>query len=81
MRDFNEGKMMKKTSIFLVSGIVLCLLTMWLTGCGVQPGETKAEGRRRHIRNTRINKQEMMQDIDRSLLLDQPSKLSDKRIP
>ena len=46
-----------------------------------QPGETEAEGRRRHIRNDRINQQGLSQDIDRALLLDKPSKLSDKRVP
>lgn len=46
-----------------------------------QLGETEAEGRRRHIRAARINQQELMEDIDRALLLDKPSKLTDKRIP
>jgi len=46
-----------------------------------QPGETAAEGRRRHDRVARINQQEMMSDIDKTLLLDKPSKLTDKRIP
>lgn len=46
-----------------------------------QPGETADEGRRRHDRVARINRQEMMADIDKTLLLDQPSKLTDKRIP
>jgi hypothetical protein len=52
-------------------------------GCGSfsQPGETAAEGRRRHDRVARINKQELMMDIDKFLLLDKPSKLTDKRIP
>ena len=46
-----------------------------------QLGETEAEGRRRHIRNDRINKQAFMRDLDRVMLLDKPSKLTDKRIP
>ncbi|UCG47844.1 MAG: hypothetical protein JSU94_20495 [Phycisphaerales bacterium] len=46
-----------------------------------QLGETRAEGSRRHRRVLRINRQEMMADIDRLLLLDRPSKLTDKRIP
>ena len=46
-----------------------------------QLGETEAEGRRRHIRAARINQQELMEDIDRALLLDKPSKLTGKRIP
>jgi hypothetical protein len=46
-----------------------------------QLGETEAEGRRRHIRNKRINRQQLITDIDTVLLLDKPSKLSDKRMP
>ncbi len=46
-----------------------------------QLGETEAEGRRRHLRNARINRQELMGDIDRAMLSDKPSKLTDKRIP
>jgi hypothetical protein len=54
-----------------------------LPGCGsfAQPGETEAEGRRRHLRNLAVNRQEMMADIDKVLLLDEPSRLTDKRIP
>ena len=46
-----------------------------------QPGETEAEGHRRHLRNLSVNQQEMMADIDKVLLFDKPSKLTDKRIP
>ena len=46
-----------------------------------QLGETEAEGNRRHRRVFRTNRQEMMADIDRVLLIDQPSRLTDKRIP
>jgi hypothetical protein len=48
--------------------------------CYDQPGETLAEGRRRHIRTNRIRSQQLMQDIDAALLLDRPSKLTDKKI-
>jgi len=46
-----------------------------------QLGETEQEGRRRHQRAMRINQQELMADIDRFFMLDEPSKLTDKRIP
>jgi hypothetical protein len=46
-----------------------------------QLGETEAEGRRRHLRNARINRQELMADLDTLLLLDEPSRLTDRRIP
>lgn len=63
--------------------VILCGLILLLDGCRCcdQPGETTAEGRRRHERVLRINQQEMMTDIDRTLLLDRPSKLTDMRIP
>jgi hypothetical protein len=44
-------------------------------------GETAAEGRRRHERNLRINSQQLMADFDMLILLDKPSKLTEKRIP
>jgi len=72
--------MMKKMSVSMILGIFLFALIFWLSSCS-QPGETTAEGHRRHIRNVRINQQELNQDIDKALLSDKPSKLSDKRIP
>jgi hypothetical protein len=63
--------------------VLLLGIIVFSTGCGffAQPGETAAEGHRNHIRTLRINNQQMMADIDRALLLDKPSKLSDKKIP
>ena len=72
--------MMKNAFVTAMLGIVLCALVLWLSGCSY-PGETKAESDRRHKRNIRLNSQEMMEDIDQVLLLDKPSKLSDKKIP
>jgi hypothetical protein len=50
-------------------------------GCGAQLGETKAEARRRHIRNARISRDERKADIDSIMLWDTPCKLTEKRIP
>lgn len=64
--------------------IALCACALLAGGCAgwfTQPGETEAEGRRRHMRNLALDKQGLMSDIDTALLLDKPSKLSDKRIP
>ncbi len=63
--------------------VVLCVLFLVPLGCRSyeQLGETAAEGRRRHERTARINRQEMMEDLDMLMLLDKPSKLTDKRIP
>jgi len=66
----------------LILSLVLWVLIFLPCGCSTaQPGETAAEGRRRHDRVARINQQELMQDIDKSLMLDRPSRLTDKRIP
>jgi len=78
--------MMKNGSVFVckvILGIILCALVFLLYGCGsyAHLGETKAEARRRHLRTARINRQELAEDIDKMLLLDKPSKLTDKRIP
>ena len=72
----------KRTS-FLRLAVLLCTLVFWLGGCALleQPGETAAEGHRRHQRNLTINQQNLMSDIDRALLIDKPSKLTDKKIP
>ncbi|MHC4300831.1 MAG: hypothetical protein ACYS7Y_26455 [Planctomycetota bacterium] len=63
--------------------VILGALVSLACGCSSyeQPGETAAQGRRRHERVARINRQELMSDIDKFLLLDRPSKLTDKRIP
>ena len=63
--------------------VALLVLVFMPFGCSSfsQPGETAAEGHRRHQRVARINQQEMMADIDAVLLLDEPSRLTDKRIP
>ena len=89
--EFEEGKMMKKVSVSISLVTILCSLIFWLAGCSCplprpplgceQPGETRAEGHRRHKRNFWIERQEMMEDLDKVFLTDRPSKLSDRRIP
>ena len=71
---------MKNASILTFLGVILFSLAVLVSGCA-QPGETKAESSRRHKRAFRINHQEMMADIDTVFLTDQPSKLTNKRIP
>ena len=76
--------MMKSISALkLIQVVFLCTLFLVPLGCRSyeQMGETAAEGRRRHERTLRINKQEFMADLDSFLLLDKPSKLTDMRIP
>jgi hypothetical protein len=75
---------MKSVSLHkVILSIVLTALFLLPCGCSSydQPGETAAEGRRRHLRNDRIHQQELMADIDTFMLTDKPSKLTDKRIP
>lgn len=75
---------MKVFSVFMCKtmlAVMLCFWIFWSCGCGAQLGETRAEGSRRHKRVLRVNSQQLMADIDKALLLDKPSKLTDKRIP
>lgn len=68
----------------LALALVLCVLVALSSGCRSgwnYPGETAAEGRRRHKRVVRNNFEQMRADIDMVLLLDRPSHLTDKRLP
>jgi len=67
----------------VVLAIVLFVIVFLPCGCRSyeQMGETAAEGHRRHQRTLRINQQQMMADLDKLMLLDKPSRLTDKRIP
>lgn len=75
--------MMKRVSVLIILGVFLSVLLLSCTGCAFfsQPGETAAEGNRRHLKTLRVNNQQMMQDIDQVLLLDKPSKLTEMRMP
>ena len=64
-----------------VLAVVLAVFALIGLGCSSQLGETAAESNRRHKRVFRLNGQSLMADIDRFLLLDKPSRLTDKRIP
>ena len=80
--DFKGEKIMKNTAVCkAILGVFFCALIFWLSGCFEQPGETAAEGHRRHLRNLRVDQQSLMEDIDKVMLTDQPSKLTEKRIP
>jgi hypothetical protein len=74
--------MRNKVAVSLLAVVLLSLAAL-LTGCGLfdQPGKTADEVNREHVRMLQINQQQMMRDIDRTLGTDQPSKLTDKRLP
>lgn len=74
-----RGELIRSAALTVILGVLISLAG----GCSSyeQPGETAAEGRRRHERVARINRQEMMADIDTFLLLDRPSRLTGRRIP
>ncbi len=65
-----------------VFAAIICVLALWLVGCGElwhQPGEITDEGHRRHLRNLSVNQQNLGGDIDRALLADKPSTLTQRR--
>ncbi len=75
---------MRNVSALMIWGIVLCALVILLGGCGgffAQPGETEAEGHRRHLRNLSISNQNIWYDLDRTIYTDEPSKATDIRMP
>jgi len=78
---------MKKLNIrqYISLGLCLCLLTALigaLSGCGCAgtPGETAEEVHTRHVGIMKTNCLEMQDDIDAVLMLDKPSRLSDKLV-
>jgi hypothetical protein len=67
---------------FFALAAAACIAVSLLAGCsGRQPGETRAEIERRHDRTMRLNGEMALSDLDKVLLLDRPSRLTDKRIP
>jgi hypothetical protein len=81
--DFQREKMMKNVSVWTIWGIIFCALVFSLAGCSgyyAQPGETAAEGHRRHLRNLSVNHQNMMRDLDVFWLSDEPSKATIMRV-
>jgi hypothetical protein len=74
-----QRKNMMRKAVLMILAVVLFALTIYLSGCS-QPGETLAEGHRRHIRNLKLNQQSLSKDIDSLMLLEEPSRLSDIKI-
>ncbi len=79
----NGEYIMKNRIVVSLLGVALLALATMSTGCGFfdQQGKTAGEVHRDHIRMLRINHEQMMGDIDRALLVDKPSTLTDKQLP
>ncbi len=76
---------MKKTDFFKCSRVmfrfcVLCVMALCLSGCFKGPGETTSQVHQRHMRVINTQKRQVQDDIDSTLLLNRPSRLSDKVI-
>jgi len=76
---------MKKFNIrgYISLGLYLCLFTVLigvLAGCMGTPGETAEEVHTRHVGVMKENHLQMQDDIDAILMLDKPSRLSDKLV-
>ena len=76
---------MKKTNFFKYSRVmfrfcILCVTALCLSGCFRGAGETTSQIHQRHMRVIDTSRRQMQDDIDATLLLDKPSKLSDKVI-
>ena len=67
----------------LALAFVLGVLVVSTCGCTswAAPGETAAESQRRQKRILRANSQAMVSDVEAVLMLDRPSKLTDRRLP
>ena len=65
----NGEYIMKNRIVVGLLGVVLLTLATMSTGCGLfdQQGKTADEVNRDHMRMLRINQQQMMKDIDRTL--------------
>ena len=66
-----------------IVGSVLGLLLLGMAGCSSwhQPGETATERSLRQRRILRNNYQSMVEDIDKVLMMDKPSRLGDHSLP
>jgi hypothetical protein len=74
---------MKSTFRVCLLAVLLLTLAIFASGCGFfnHPGKTPAEVHREHVRMLRVNQQELVRDVDRTMHFDQPSKLSDMKMP
>ena len=73
---------MKRTLIGFTLLLLLVSFALTLGGCAKeQMGETVAEGHRRHVRLMRLQKQQMVEDIDAFFMLERPTRTCERTIP
>ena len=73
---------MRRVLIGTILAVLLSSLLISLAGCSFeQQGETVAEGHRRHIRNLRLSRQQMMEDLDMALMTEKAPSLTSRSIP
>ena len=78
---FSLEEKMKRNTIIMYSGLFCVALAVLMTvsGCAIDgAGETKAEIARRHDHIRKTNMSLIQDDIDAVLMLDKPSKTSEK---
>ncbi len=76
---------MKKIGFFKYSRTmfcfcIICVTALCFSGCFKAAGETTREVHQKHMRAINTSRRQMQDDIDSLLLLDKPSRLSDKVI-
>lgn len=77
----DRKKPRKGATLRLLALAVVVCISVLLGGCWQHPGETSVEVNRRRGRTIGLNHQMLRADIERAMLLDRPSRLSDKRLP
>ena len=67
----------------LAAVLFLVVMTLINSGCAYYhgQGETAQERARRQYRTSRVNANQLVEDIDKVLMLDEPSHLTEKRVP
>jgi hypothetical protein len=73
MKLFNVIQSLGLWVVFIAIGLLLTL-----SGCAGSPGKTTREIHRDHINYVNTNWLMLQQDIDEFLMIDRPSRLSDK---
>ena len=68
-----------KLLLYTVLSVLFIVSLFVVTGCSGQ-GQTAAELRRQRIRTRTANIQALHDDIERALMIDRPSRLTDKKV-